>query len=118
MQGANIPFTAKAEQICHDRNILVVPDFIANAGGVICGAVEYSGGTQAIAFQTIEEKLRHNTALVLEKAVHTGMLPRQVAIELAEQRVQTQQLKIQNSKWENLVFTEVNKNASTSAAHL
>ncbi|MGK7875163.1 MAG: Glu/Leu/Phe/Val dehydrogenase [Xenococcaceae cyanobacterium] len=87
VQGANIPFTAEAEQICHDRNILVVPDFIANAGGVICGAIEYSGGTQAIAFQTIEEKLRHNTALVLEKAVHTGMLPRQVAIELAEQRI-------------------------------
>ena len=47
IQGANIPFTAEAEQICHNRNILVVPDFIANAGGVICGAVELSGGAQA-----------------------------------------------------------------------
>ena len=98
VQGANIPFTAEAEKICHDRNILVVPDFIVNAGGVICGAVEYSGGTQDIVFQTIEEKLRHNTTLVLEKAAHIGRLPRQVAIEMAEQRVQTQQLKINSLK--------------------
>ncbi len=89
VQGANIPFTIEAEQICHERNILVVPDFIANAGGVICGAVEYRGGTQVIAFGTIEEKIRHNTALVLKKAARTGRLPRQVAVELAEQRIRT-----------------------------
>ena len=40
LQGANIPFTEKAERICDQRNILVVPDFIANGGGVICGAVK------------------------------------------------------------------------------
>jgi glutamate dehydrogenase (NAD(P)+) len=86
LQGANIPFTEAAENICHQRNILVVPDFIANAGGVICGAVEYRGGTLADAFQTISEKIRHNTTLVLEKVAQTGMLPRQVAMELAKQR--------------------------------
>lgn len=87
IQGANIPFTTKAEQICHDRNILVIPDFIANAGGVICGAVEYGGGNQEIAFQTIEEKIRKNTALMLETVASTGRLPRQVGIEMAEQRI-------------------------------
>ena len=89
VQGANIPFTAAAEQICHDRNILVVPDFIANAGGVICAAVEYRAGTQILAFQTIEEKIRANTELVLEEAARTGKLPRAVAVDLAEQRVRT-----------------------------
>ncbi|NEZ58649.1 Glu/Leu/Phe/Val family dehydrogenase [Adonisia turfae] len=87
IQGANIPFTAKAEQICHDRNILVIPDFIANVGGVICGAVEYGGGTKEIAFQTIEEKIRKNTTLMLENVASTGKLPRQIAIEIAEQRI-------------------------------
>ncbi|MBT9314821.1 Glu/Leu/Phe/Val family dehydrogenase [Leptothoe spongobia] len=87
IQGANIPFTAKAEQICHDRNILVIPDFIANAGGVICGAVEYGGGNQEIAFQTIEEKIRKNITLMLENVVQTDKLPRQIAIEMAEQRI-------------------------------
>ncbi|WP_290881712.1 Glu/Leu/Phe/Val dehydrogenase [Fischerella sp.] len=88
-QGANIPFTPEAEQICHDRNILVLPDFIANAGGVICAAVEYRGSTQAIAMKTIEETIRHNTTLILEDVARTGKLPRQVAVELAQQRVRT-----------------------------
>jgi glutamate dehydrogenase (NAD(P)+) len=44
LQGANIPFSSEAEQILHERGVLVVPDFIANAGGVICAAVEYHGG--------------------------------------------------------------------------
>ena len=88
VQGANIPFTLAAEQICHERNILVVPDFIANAGGVICGAVEYRGGTRMMAFQAIEEKIRHNSTLVLEKSAQIGKLPRQVAVELAQQRIQ------------------------------
>ncbi len=88
VQGANIPFTSEAEQICHQRNILVIPDFIANAGGVICGAVEYRGGTKMMAFQAIEEKIRHNSTLVLEKAVQMGKPPRQVAIELAQKRIQ------------------------------
>jgi len=87
VQGANIPCTEEAERIFHDRNVLVVPDFIANAGGIICAAVEYRGGTQAIAFQMIEQKIRHNTMLVLEEVSKTGMLPRQVGLSLAEQRV-------------------------------
>lgn len=33
VQGANIPFTAEAEKTLHDRGVLVLPDFIANAGG-------------------------------------------------------------------------------------
>ncbi len=88
IQGANIPFTLKAEQICHERNILVIPDFISNAGGIICGAVEYSGGTQEIAFQAIEEKIRKNTNSMLEALVRSSnKLPRQIAIEMAEQRI-------------------------------
>ena len=88
-QGANIPCTLEAEQILHDRGVLVVPDFIANAGGVICAAVEYHGGTQALAFQTIEEKLRTNTRAVLEGATKTRQPPRQAAVALAERRVRT-----------------------------
>ncbi len=88
-QGANIPLTTEAERILHERHVLVVPDFIANAGGVICAAVEYHGGTHAMAFQMIEEKIRTNTTLVLKEAVKTGMLPRQAAVALAEQRVRT-----------------------------
>jgi glutamate dehydrogenase (NAD(P)+)/glutamate dehydrogenase (NADP+) len=85
--GANIAVTAEAEQILLDRQVLVLPDFIANAGGVICAAVEYHGGTQALAFQTIEERIRTNTTLVLEEACQTRITPRQAAVALAERRV-------------------------------
>jgi glutamate dehydrogenase/leucine dehydrogenase len=86
-QGANIPFTAEAERILHERGTLVIPDFIANAGGVICAAVEYHGGVQSQAFSTIEEKIHSNTEEVLKQARKSGCLPRQAAIELAERRV-------------------------------
>jgi glutamate dehydrogenase/leucine dehydrogenase len=86
-QGANIPFTPEAERILHEKGTLVVPDFIANAGGVICASVEYHGGTQTQAFETIEEKIRLNTEEVLANAKKTGSLPRQAAVSLATERV-------------------------------
>jgi glutamate dehydrogenase (NAD(P)+) len=67
--------------------VLCVPDFIANAGGVICAAMEYRGASEAAVFQTIEEKLRRNTALVLGEAKEKGVLPRQAALALATRRV-------------------------------
>jgi glutamate dehydrogenase/leucine dehydrogenase len=88
-QGANIPFTLEAERLLHEKGTLIIPDFIANAGGVICAAVEYHGGTQTQAFQMIEEKLRANTEQVLKQAQNNGSLPRQAAIALAQERVKT-----------------------------
>jgi glutamate dehydrogenase/leucine dehydrogenase len=86
-QGANIPFTLEAERILHEKGTLIEPDFIANAGGVICASVEYHGGTETLAFQTIEEKIRTNTRLVLEESAKKKFLPRQAAMALAERRV-------------------------------
>ena len=86
-QGANIPATLEAEAALHDRGILVLPDFIANAGGVICAAVEYHGGTEAMAFAAIAEKIGRNTRQALEQAAAQGCQPRQAAMALAEHRV-------------------------------
>ncbi|MEM1244855.1 MAG: Glu/Leu/Phe/Val dehydrogenase [Acidobacteriota bacterium] len=87
LQGANIPVTGKAERILHDRGILSVPDFVANAGGVICAAVEYQGGTQKQAFETIEEKIRENTREILELSKTHHQMPAEAALSLAKQRV-------------------------------
>ncbi len=87
MQGANIPVTAGAEKELARRGVLCVPDFIANAGGVICAAMEYEGATQATAFAVIEEKIRRNTELVLDGAKQKNILPRNAAVELATERV-------------------------------
>jgi glutamate dehydrogenase (NAD(P)+) len=89
LQGANIPFTPDAEQALHGRGVLVIPDFIANAGGVICAAMEYRGATAAAAFAAIEEKTRANTRSLLEAVKAGGLLPRAAAMELAAARVKT-----------------------------
>ena len=87
LEGANIPATEAAERRLHERGVLVVPDFIANAGGVICAAVEFHGGSEAAAFEAIEEKITRNTREVLEATTASGAQPRDAAIALAEQRV-------------------------------
>jgi glutamate dehydrogenase (NAD(P)+) len=87
IQGANIPVTLEAEQILHDRGVLCVPDFIANAGGVICAAMEYRGASESAVFTAIEEKLRRNTEQVLVKAKVNNVTPREAALELGTERI-------------------------------
>ncbi len=81
--GANIACTDSAEQTLHERGVICLPDFIANAGGVICAAVEYAGGTETVAMQTIEDKLRRNTREVLAEAQSRGVRPREAAKAMA-----------------------------------
>jgi len=88
LQGANIPATPGAERRMHERGILSIPDFIANAGGVIAAAVEYHGGMERAAFDTIAEKVAANTRAVLGMSAARRMLPREAAVELARTRVE------------------------------
>jgi glutamate dehydrogenase (NAD(P)+) len=85
--GANIPATPGAEKILYEMGIINIPDFIANAGGVICAAMEYQGATESAAFDVIKDKIRHNTQQVLEHSANKKILPRQAAVELATERV-------------------------------
>jgi glutamate dehydrogenase (NAD(P)+) len=88
VEGANIPITHGAEKILQDKGILCVPDFIANAGGVICAAMEYQGASEAAALASIEEKLRRNTVEVLSISKRDQILPRDASIMMARQRVE------------------------------
>lgn len=87
LQGANIPATPAAETWLHGHGVISVPDFIANAGGVICGAIEYAGGSRSDAFAAIEDKVRTNTRAVLQLAAREGIEPREAAERLAAERV-------------------------------
>ena len=86
-EGANLPLTAGAERALGERGVLVLPDFIANAGGVIAAAVELRGGSADEAFEAIERKIRTNTQRVLTAAREAGVGPREAAVALAEGRV-------------------------------
>ena len=87
MEGANIPLTDEAERTLHGRGVIVVPDFIANAGGVICAAMEYRGSTEREVFDTIAEKIRANVQQVLTTSSRESITPREAARRLATDRV-------------------------------
>jgi glutamate dehydrogenase/leucine dehydrogenase len=72
----------------HANGVLSIPDFIANAGGVICAAVEYQGGSEAQAFAAIEERVRRNTTEVLRRAAASESTPRAAAEAMARVRVE------------------------------
>lgn len=87
VQGANIPVTTEAEEFLHGKGILSVPDFIANAGGVIMSAMEYAGKSEKEAFVLIQERIRKNTELILEKAGRDKIYPRDAANLIAKKRI-------------------------------
>ena len=86
-EGANIPTTIEAESILAQRGVVIIPDFVANAGGVICAAVEYHRGSEVQAMTTIEEKIRSNVSAVFDRVAGSGELPRQAASDIANERV-------------------------------
>ena len=87
IQGANIPATLEAELQLHQRGVLCIPDFIANAGGVICASVEYHGGSEQTALSTIREKIAHNVEETLAASKKLDIPPRQAAERMAQERV-------------------------------
>lgn len=87
VEAANIPIPMSVEDWFHKKGVLVVPDFVANAGGVISSYVEYIGGNEKQMFKTVKEKVRHNTKLVLERAKKDSDNPRSVAVKIAQERV-------------------------------
>ena len=87
VEGSNIPMTIDAEELCHMKGILVIPDFVANAGGVINSYVEHIGGDEKGLFNMIEEKICKNTKLILDDAKSKRCLPRICALERAKERI-------------------------------
>jgi glutamate dehydrogenase/leucine dehydrogenase len=88
LQGANLPVTAGAEAIFAQRGVLSIPDVVANAGGVICAAVELRGGTTDQAFAAIAEKIRASTGELLGRMRgRIPTLPRQAALAMARERL-------------------------------
>ena len=87
VQGSNIPMTPEIEEFLHKKGVLVVPDFMANAGGVISSYVEYIGGSEKEMFKLVEEKIVKNTTEVLEKAKKAKIMPREAALHIALDRI-------------------------------
>jgi len=94
VEAANIPAPAHIEKKLTDKKgVLIVPDFVANAGGLISSYLEMRGRKPEHMFRVVEHKIRKSTRMVLEKAIETERHPRDVALEIAKQRVRDAMLK-------------------------
>jgi len=95
VEAANMPITLEAMNILQERNIPVVPDILANAGGVIASMLEYSSSLSAIkptaeeVFAACQQKIGDNFDLALQKSEAEGLSLCEAAIALAMERVYT-----------------------------
>ena len=68
VEGANGPLTPDADQVFVERGIPVIPDILANAGGVIVSYFEWVQGLQQ--FFWTEEEVNQNLERTLVRAFH------------------------------------------------
>ncbi len=87
VEGANIAVTPSAEAKLLARGVLIVPDIIANAGGVISSYAEYRGFSVEKMFKLVKQKITKSVTTVLAEADKTGQSPREVAMTIATRRL-------------------------------
>jgi glutamate dehydrogenase (NAD(P)+) len=93
VEGANLPATADALQILAERKILVVPDFVANAGGIVAAGVAMDARYSPfrpdpdVILPLVAKRIRANTIEVLDAADGTARLPHDAARTIAQARV-------------------------------
>ena len=87
VEGANIAVTAAAEGKLHARGVIVIPDIVANAGGVISSYAEYRGWSTEKMFKLVEMKITKSVKTILAAAAKTGQTPRAVALLMAERKI-------------------------------
>ena len=95
VEGANLPVTPKADRRLQERGILVVPDILANAGGVIVSYFEWSQNFQQYRWSVedvntrLERILLKAYADVVERRKALDSSMREAAFAVAIERVVT-----------------------------
>ena len=87
VEGANNATTAEAEQGLYEKGTIIIPDFLANAGGVIGSYAEYKRMDAKEAFALIESKIKKNTETVIQKSLDSNITARRAAKEIAKERL-------------------------------
>jgi len=93
VEGANGPTSAPADAILAERGIVVVPDILANAGGVVVSYFEWVQAQQAYWWteaeieQRLEERMLHAYDAVAAVARRERISLRDAALMLSVQRV-------------------------------
>ncbi len=93
VEGANGPVTPEADRILAERNILIAPDILANAGGVLVSYFEWAQNFQAFNWEEDEVNSRLEQAMVnayrdvVALATEKNVTLRTAALMLGVQRV-------------------------------
>lgn len=98
VEAGNIPMREGIEKELSNRGILIVPDFVANAGGVISSYAEYRGYNPKKMLDLVARKIRNSTRLVLERSAKLKKNPREIALAIAREKVETGMNKSHKSK--------------------
>lgn len=86
--GANIPFTVDIANRLSVRGIGVVPDFVANGGGVLAALADIQGLDTAGAFASVRDRITATTTLVLERSQEQQCTPFAAALQICRERWQ------------------------------
>jgi len=93
VEGANGPITPEADLILADKGAMVVPDILANAGGVVCSYFEWVQNIQCFPWE--EEETNQRLGRIMQRALievwqiaeERGISLRLAAYVLAVERV-------------------------------
>lgn len=93
VEGANLPTNEAAQKVLNNRGITVVPDFVANAGGVVAAAFAMDNRMSAFRaetaniFTSVSDKLRSNAETVLNFTSESDLTSHEAARQLSQERV-------------------------------
>ena len=88
IEAGNIPMSESIESELSAGGLLIVPDFVANAGGVISSYAEYRGYNAKRMFDLVKRKITKSTEEVLRQSFKTKKSPRAVARQIAIDRIE------------------------------
>jgi len=93
VEGANGPTTPEGDRVLHDRGVIVVPDILANAGGVVVSYFEWVQANQAYWWtedeiaDRLEQRMRSAYAAVATTAREQSISLRDAALTIGVRRV-------------------------------
>jgi len=88
MKRQDVVYWEDFEKELFKKGVVIIPDFVANAGGVISSYAEYKGYAPNTMFKLIEEKLTKSATDVVTRSLSTHKHTREVAMAIAQERVE------------------------------